>query len=115
VIHAANGPITSVPVERTVERALGLGRVAAVGVGPVGTQQLVVVIEQAGASDGPADAETSDRVRQVVADRLGCTVASVLAVSALPVDIRHNAKIDRTKVAGWATDLLAGRRVRPLG
>jgi acyl-CoA synthetase (AMP-forming)/AMP-acid ligase II/pimeloyl-ACP methyl ester carboxylesterase len=115
VIHAADGPITSVPVERTVERSLQLGRVAAVGVGPVGTQQLVVVIEQAGVSDGPADAETAERVRQVVTDRLGPPVASVLAVSALPVDIRHNAKIDRTKVAGWATDLLAGRRVRPLG
>ncbi len=92
-----------------------VGRVAAVGVGPVGTQQLVVVIERPGVSDGPADTETADRVRQVVTDRLGLPVASVLAVSALPVDIRHNAKIDRTKVAGWATDLLAGRRVRSLG
>jgi acyl-CoA synthetase (AMP-forming)/AMP-acid ligase II/pimeloyl-ACP methyl ester carboxylesterase len=115
VIHAASGPITSVPVERIVERELNVGRAAAVGVGPVGTQQLVVVVEQAGASDGPADTETSERVRQVVTDRLGLPVASVLTVSALPVDIRHNAKIDRTKVAAWATDLLAGRRVRSLG
>ena len=48
VIHAAGGPITSVPVERIVERELNIGRVAAVGVGPVGTQQLVIVVEQAG-------------------------------------------------------------------
>jgi acyl-CoA synthetase (AMP-forming)/AMP-acid ligase II len=115
VIHAAGGPVTSVPVERIVERELNIGRVAAVGVGPVGTQQLVIVVEQAGSSDGPADTETSDRVRRVVTDRLGLPVASVLTVSALPVDIRHNAKIDRTKVAAWATDLLAGRRVRSLG
>ncbi len=114
VIHAVDGPITSVPVERTIERALGLGRVAAVGVGPVGSQQLVVVIERPDATDGPADAEVSELVRQVVSDQLGNPVASVLVVASLPVDIRHNAKIDRTAVAAWATDLLAGRRVRSL-
>ncbi len=56
VIHSARGPITSVPVERVVERTLGLRRVAAVGVGPIGSQQLVIVIEDAEASEGPADA-----------------------------------------------------------
>jgi olefin beta-lactone synthetase len=110
VIHATDGPITSVPVERAVERTLGLARVAAVGVGPIGRQQLVVVIEDAGAAEGLADAELTSSVRRAVSE----PVASVLTVPQLPVDIRHNAKIDRTAVGAWASDVLAGRRRRSL-
>jgi olefin beta-lactone synthetase len=114
VIDSADGPITSVPVERVVERRLGLARVAAVGVGPAGRQQLVVVIEDADAPEGPADGEQAALVRQAVGDATGDAVASVLTVGQLPVDIRHNAKIDRTAVAAWATDVLAGSRTRKL-
>ncbi len=110
VIHTAAGPVTSVPVERAVERALGVPRVAAVGVGPVGSQQLVIVVEDADATEGPAGGELVASVRQSVSE----SVASVLTVRQLPVDIRHNAKIDRAAVASWAGDVLAGRRVRSL-
>ncbi len=110
VIHGVDGPITPVPVERAVERALGVRRSAAVGVGPVGSQQLVVVLEVPGASAGVAEAPMAERARTAI-DR---PLASVLVVPALPVDIRHNAKIDRAAVAVWADDVLAGRRVRSL-
>jgi acyl-CoA synthetase (AMP-forming)/AMP-acid ligase II len=110
VIHGVDGPITPVPVERAVERALGLRRCAAVGVGPVGSQQLVVVLEMPGATAGVAEASMAEQARSAV-DR---PLASVLVVPALPVDIRHNAKIDRSAVAVWADDVLAGRRVRTL-
>ncbi len=108
VIDTADGPLTSVPVERAVERALvpasmaRAGRVAAVGVGPAGCAQLVVVIE--GAADGLADAETAAAVRAA----LGGPVAAVLNVARMPVDIRHNAKIDRAALSRWASALLAG-------
>ncbi len=108
VIHAAGGPITSVPVERSVERALGCGRVAAVGVGPVGAQQLVVVIEDPSADVGQVEPGVAATVRGSVVE----PVASVLTVHRLPVDIRHNAKIDRQAVGVWASELLAGRRAR---
>jgi olefin beta-lactone synthetase len=111
VVHAPSGPITPVPIERAVERALELQRVAAVGVGPIGSQQLVLVLELPELpSDGAAPAELAASARHVV-ER---PVASVLGAGALPVDIRHNAKIDRTAVAAWATELLAGRRPRSL-
>ncbi len=110
VIHAADGPITSVPIERVVERELGRHRVAAVGVGPVGSQQLVVVVEDADVAEGPATNDLAAAVRGAV----GPPVASVLTVRQLPVDIRHNAKIDRAAVAAWADQLLAGRRPRRL-
>ena len=110
VIASAGGPVTSVPIERVVERALGVARVAAVGVGPDNSQQLVVVIEDPEATPGPADSDVAAAVRGAV----GEPVAAVLTVAQLPVDIRHNAKIDRSAVASWASDVLAGRRARSL-
>jgi len=109
VIDAVGGPITSVPVERAVERALGVTRSAAVGVGPAGAQQLVVVIGHPDAEAGPADVEIAARVRNEVIH----PVAAVLAAPSLPVDIRHNAKIDRAAVAAWADSVLAGGRTKP--
>jgi acyl-CoA synthetase (AMP-forming)/AMP-acid ligase II/pimeloyl-ACP methyl ester carboxylesterase len=109
VIDTAVGAVTPVPIERAVERALGpdglvtTGRVAAVGVGPSGTQQIVVVIEVDGAEDGLAGDERSRAVRSVVAE----SVAAVLVTGRIPVDIRHNAKIDRAAVAEWASALLS--------
>ncbi len=38
----------------------------------------------------------------------------MVVVPALPVDVRHNSKIDRTKVARWVSTALAGGRVGPL-
>jgi hypothetical protein len=38
-------------------------------------------------------------------------VAAVLVVRRLPVDIRHNSKVDRARLARWATRVLAGERV----
>jgi hypothetical protein len=38
----------------------------------------------------------------------------VFVVPALPVDKRHNSKIDRTRVSRWASLALAGGRMRKL-
>jgi olefin beta-lactone synthetase len=109
VIRTLDGPVTPVPIEVAVEEALGAAdgpaRVAAVGVGPAGIQQVVVVIE--GASDGLADDELASLVRAAVPSH---EVAAVCVIATLPVDIRHNAKIDRAEVAEWADRLLAGGR-----
>jgi acyl-coenzyme A synthetase/AMP-(fatty) acid ligase len=108
VIHAAPHPITPVPVEVAVERLDGVAKAAAVGVGPVGCQQLVVVVEDEHAPVGLANDVLVERVRDAVAH----PVAAVINVHTLPVDIRHNTKIDRTAVAAWATSVLAGDRAR---
>jgi hypothetical protein len=50
----------------------------------------------------------AERVRAAVAH----PVAAVLSVRTLPVDIRHNTKIDRAAVAEWAGAVLAGDRAR---
>lgn len=108
VVHAVAGPITPVPVEVEIERLDGIERVAAVGVGPVGCQQLVVVVEHPAGQDGLADEALSTRVRVAATP----PVAAVLTVASLPVDIRHNTKIDRSAVAAWASRVLSGEHAR---
>jgi olefin beta-lactone synthetase len=108
VIFAVDGPLTPVPVEVAVERLDGIDRCAAVGVGPRDCQQLVVVVEQAEGADGLAPADLSSRVRRAV----DAPIAAVMTVGALPVDIRHNTKIDRTAVATWAADVLSGAQAK---
>ncbi|MEL6893988.1 MAG: alpha/beta fold hydrolase, partial [Actinomycetota bacterium] len=115
VIHAVDGAVASVPIERAVESSdlVGVtpGRIAAVGVGPVGVQQVVVVVERSGTRRGMAGRALTDAVRGAVP----IPIAAVLVVPALPVDIRHNAKIDRVAVGAWASRLLAGTDVASQG
>jgi olefin beta-lactone synthetase len=112
VLTTAAGFVTPVGPEQRAESVPGVARAAAVGVGPTGTQQVVIVAE----TDPPArrvdraSAELTAAVRHAV----GLPVAAVLVVPVLPTDIRHNSKIDRAALAGWAGRILAGgRRVAP--
>ena len=69
---------------------------------------MVVVVATSPAPRRPrlADIGLADRVRGAV----GVPVAAVLEVPELPVDKRHNSKIDRIRVAEWADGVLAGGR-----
>jgi acyl-CoA synthetase (AMP-forming)/AMP-acid ligase II len=108
VIDSDLGPLTPVPIEVAVERLDGVDQCAAVGVGPAGCRQLVVVVADPHADEGVAGAALAARVRATVRH----PVAAVLLVRELPVDIRHNTKIDRTAVARWAAAVLAGGHAR---
>jgi cis-3-alkyl-4-acyloxetan-2-one decarboxylase / olefin beta-lactone synthetase len=104
VITTALGVVTPVGIEQAVEELDSVRLAAAVGVGPTGTQVVVVVVEAPSISPGLAPLELIDAVR-AAAD---CDVAAVLVVRKLPVDIRHNSKIDRVAVATDAARLLSG-------
>ena len=41
----------------------------------------------------------------------GTPLAAVLLVPTLPTDIRHNSKIDRTRLGRWADAVLRGERM----
>lgn len=106
VIAGEAGPITPVAIEQAAKSVESVERAAAVGVGPVGTQQVAVVLETGTHRPGLAPQGLADEVRAAV----DVDVAAVLVVPALPVDIRHNSKIDRTRVAEWAAGVLSGGR-----
>jgi acyl-CoA synthetase (AMP-forming)/AMP-acid ligase II/pimeloyl-ACP methyl ester carboxylesterase len=109
LITTAGGVLTPVGIEQVVEGIAGVKAAAAVGVGPTGTQQLVVVIESSTPGrrrrrSPVADLALIDAVHAAVA----APVSAVLLIATLPVDIRHASKIDRAAVSRWAADVLAG-------
>jgi len=113
VLTTSDGVRTPVAAEHAAATAPGAGRAAVVGVGPAGTQAAVAVIEAVPPvrRAGPADPGLAARVRAAVAADTGIRLAAVLVVPELPTDIRHNSKVDRSALAGWASRILAGERV----
>ncbi len=110
IVTTADGPVTPIGIEHAVSELPDIIQAAVVGVGPAGTQQVVVVAvpTSPGRRATLADEGLADRVRAVAGD---IDVAAVLIVPSLPVDKRHNSKIDRTRIARWAERVLAGGRV----
>jgi acyl-coenzyme A synthetase/AMP-(fatty) acid ligase len=106
LITTPTGPLAPVGPEQAVERLPQIRQAACVGVGPRGTQQLVVIVVTGESRTGLADLELTALVRRSA----GHDVAAVLQRPDLPVDIRHNSKVDRAQLAQWADRLLAGRR-----
>jgi acyl-coenzyme A synthetase/AMP-(fatty) acid ligase len=112
VITTDAGPLTPVGIEQRVEILHDVAQAAAVGVGPTGTQQVVIVatLKRRARRAALAPIALASEVRSVA----NTDVAAVFVVPALPVDKRHNSKIDRVRVAAWATGVLAGGRMRAL-
>jgi acyl-CoA synthetase (AMP-forming)/AMP-acid ligase II/pimeloyl-ACP methyl ester carboxylesterase len=107
VIATAEGPVTPVGPEQDLERIPAISRAALVGVGPQGLRQCVAVVE----TSPPArrSALATPALTRAVRESTALAVAAVLVVPTLPTDIRHNSKIDRSRLSGWAERVLAGR------
>ena len=101
VIDVAGVRITPVPIEQSVEEMLPGITAAAVGV-HVNNQQGLVVVLCDGSTTGVADTATHNAVRGIAP-----LVTNVLYKKTLPVDRRHNSKIDRTALGVWATEQLS--------
>ncbi|WP_306233961.1 alpha/beta fold hydrolase [Agrococcus beijingensis] len=112
VIVTAEGPIAPVGAEQDLERVDGVRRAALVGIGPHGLRQAVAVIEPATGDAGRArrpglaDPQLTAAARR----RSRVPLAAVLVVPQLPTDIRHNSKIDRSRLSTWAERVLDGQR-----
>jgi hypothetical protein len=84
----------------------GVQRAAAVGIGEPGIQQIVIVLETDEKNENVASAALTAQVRQA----LGLVdVVAVWETKKLPVDIRHNSKIDRTALGQRMQKVLSGR------
>lgn len=123
---AGLGPVG---IEKVVEQVDGVYMATAVGIEGIETtgQKVAVVVQRETPAKSPkhVDLSTADAVREVIsqwqatiANRHGAyreiDVVAVLEVPKLPVDRRHNSKIDRTRVAAWANRVLAGGSVKGL-
>ncbi|CAB4562350.1 unannotated protein [freshwater metagenome] len=101
VIEVDGTQVTPVPIEQAVEEILPGVTAAAVGVTTHGQHTLVVVLCD-GTSTGIADIATVNALRGVLPQ-----ISAVLYKKALPVDRRHNSKIDRIALSAWATEQLS--------
>ncbi|MCR2812927.1 alpha/beta fold hydrolase [Microbacterium sp. zg.Y1090] len=109
VLATADGPVAPVGAEQDIEGSDGVRRAAVVAIGPHGLRQPVAVVETvpAVARPGLASPELTADLRR----RTDLPLVAVLAVPQLPTDIRHNSKIDRTRLSQWAERTLAGGRM----
>ncbi|SDX92449.1 Acyl-CoA synthetase (AMP-forming)/AMP-acid ligase II [Modestobacter sp. DSM 44400] len=111
VVSTAAGVVTPVGVEQRVEQLDGVRAAAVVGVGPVGAQVVVVVVVTAVPRSRRRGLELADTsLADAVRAAAGTEVAAVLVAARLPVDVRHQSKVDRAEVARRAGRLLAGAR-----
>jgi acyl-CoA synthetase (AMP-forming)/AMP-acid ligase II len=110
VITTDAGPRAPVALEQAIESIRDVAAAAVVGVGPRGTQQIVALVEPVAPLSSPrlAALDRVDAVRSAVGD----SVVAVFELPELPVDRRHNSKIDRTRLAAWAESAVRGRRLR---
>lgn len=106
VIVTATGPVAPVGAEQGVEAVTAVRRAAVVGVGPHRLRQAVAVVEtvQQSRRAGLASPELTRAVRASTS----LPLVAVLVVTRLPTDIRHNSKIDRSRLSEWAERVLAG-------
>lgn len=105
-VLTADGPMYPVRCEAIFNQHPKIRRSALVGVGPAGRQRPVIVLEPH-AEHAPKGKEEREALLEEIR-RLGAAnpltdrIADFLPHPAFPVDIRHNAKIFREKLAVWA-------------
>ena len=107
-VLTADGPMYPVRCEAVFNQHAQVSRSALVGVGPAGAQRPVAIIEPR-TETFPTDRAAADRllaeVRQLgQSNPLTLNIRDFLIHPSFPVDIRHNAKIFREKLAVWAAD-----------
>ncbi len=109
-VETASGTLFTVPVEEVLNAHAAVRRTALVGVGARGAQVPVVLVErEPGATID--DAALLDELRALAAKHETTKGLAHFQVypGAFPVDARHNAKIERERLAAWATERGLGK------
>lgn len=110
IVQASSGPMYPVRCEAIFNQHPRIYRSALVGVGPVGSQQPVLVAEpepqQFPSTLADAARLADDLHRLGQANPLTREIRTFLFHRSLPVDRRHNVKIHREELAVWAAGRL---------
>ena len=103
LIRTGSKTLTPVPLEQLIEEKIPGVTAAAVEVVVGGVPSLALVLCD-GKTTGSADRVNESHVRDIAPD-----VVAVFFKKKLPVDRRHNSKIDRTALGAWATKQMESR------
>jgi len=110
-VQAAGGTLFSDPCEAIFNQHPDVFRSALVGIGPSGHQRPAIVIEpypgKYPVNAGDAARFTEELLRLGGASPVTAGITVVLFHRAFPVDVRHNVKISRDKLAVWAAEQLS--------
>lgn len=110
IVLTANGPLYSVRCEAIFNQHPNVYRSALVGIGAKPNQTPAVVVEpEAGQypnTQTSAAAFRAELLERAAASPLTSSIRHVLFHRSLPVDTRHNVKINRELLAEWATPQL---------
>ena len=101
VIQLKDSVVTPVPIEQAIEGQMPGVIAAAVRAEHDGEKKLVVVL-----SDGSSSGLASTSIKNNIV-KMFPLVDAVIFKNEMPVDRRHNSKIDRTLLAAWASKQLA--------
>jgi acyl-CoA synthetase (AMP-forming)/AMP-acid ligase II len=106
------GTLFTIPCEAVFNRHPLVFRSALVGVGPMGSQTPVICVElQRRVGRKEKTAIRRELLETAAGHPLTQTIRTVLFHPAFPVDIRHNSKIFREKLALWAQRRMARPKV----
>ncbi len=101
-----DGALFTIPCESVFNAHPDVRRTALVGVGPAGAKRPVVCVELE-PGKRPRAGLTGELLALGAARAHTKTIKDILYHPGFPVDIRHNAKIGREKLAAWAEERLS--------
>ena len=110
IVEAAIGRMFTIPCEAIFNEHLRVFRSAMVGVGAKPDQKPVIIVEPEAGQFPESDSDQKMFQEELLklgrASSLTESIETVLFHRSLPVDIRHNVKIFREKLAPWAEEQL---------
>ena len=111
IVHTKTGPLFTVRCEAIFNEHPQIYRSALVGVGDRPDQRPVIIAEpfpdQFPRDESDRSQLTEELLQLARGNPLTENIQTVLFHPSLPVDIRHNVKIFREKLAPWATQQLS--------
>ncbi|HVJ66996.1 MAG TPA: fatty acid CoA ligase family protein [Caulifigura sp.] len=107
IVHTRSGPMYSVCCEAIFENHPHVFRAALVGIGAAGDESPVIIIEpEAGSFPESKSAEESfqtELLKLAASSPLTASIRNIRFHRSLPVDTRHNVKIQRESLRSWAS------------
>jgi acyl-CoA synthetase (AMP-forming)/AMP-acid ligase II len=108
-VETRDGPLYTEQVEPVFNTVAGIRRTALVGIGELGQQRPVLCYElEADVSANTAAGIEAKLRAQAMHNSHTARIDTFLRHPGFPVDIRHNAKIGREKLAVWAKERVGG-------
>ena len=103
-VQTKGGDLFTIPIERLFDCHPQVTRTALVGVGRAGVQSPLLLVEEATLLPGRSPREVLEELRELGSRHELCKPLDdfMLFPGRFPVDIRHNAKINREELARWA-------------